>query len=255
MCDTEHMQNRSTQPSVAHQVRNAVTSGGERFWKLADFDELPATAVAQSLSRLSRQGDLRRVRRGLYYRPRKTVFGPSQPSLPAIRAQAAKKVRFFPAGVTAANVLGLTTQVPARQELATTAINVSRQSLEPGTVVHTRRPPAWDSLTDEDAAVLDVLRSGGQGSELPPAQTTARLASLLKVRGRFLRLYRVSHVEPPRVRAMLGAFGQQLGRSRSELRHLASTLNALSRYEFGMFVELPDAAAWYAKLPTARRRP
>jgi len=40
-------------------VRQQIERGGERLWKLEDFRDLPFMAVAQALSRLTRQGRMR----------------------------------------------------------------------------------------------------------------------------------------------------------------------------------------------------
>ncbi len=53
--------------------------------------------------------------------------------------------------------------------------------------------------------------------------------------------------EPPRVRAMLGAIGQQLGCSEDQLAPLRRSLNPLSRFEFGGLAALEFARQWQAK--------
>ena len=77
------------------------------------------------------------------------------------------------------------------------------------TVIHTRRPETWASLSEADAALLDFLRRGGQTSELSPERTVRRTLTLLSERGRFDRLLKVADSEPPRVRAVLGAIGEE----------------------------------------------
>src|SRR5438874_13526666 len=66
--------------SVAAAVEARIGGSGDRLWSYADFSDLPFTAVSQTLSRLTRKGRLARVRKGLYYTPRRTVLGPSRPS-------------------------------------------------------------------------------------------------------------------------------------------------------------------------------
>jgi hypothetical protein len=74
------MEPRTSSPqSTTATVRQRVLDGGERVWRLCDFPAPSATAVAQALSRLCRQGVLRRVSKGVYYRPRPTPFGESRP--------------------------------------------------------------------------------------------------------------------------------------------------------------------------------
>ncbi|MEA2057919.1 MAG: type IV toxin-antitoxin system AbiEi family antitoxin domain-containing protein, partial [Actinomycetota bacterium] len=52
---------------VATSVRSAVHGSRDRFWKPADFSGAPLP-VAKALSRLEKAGELRRIRRGLYWR-------------------------------------------------------------------------------------------------------------------------------------------------------------------------------------------
>ena len=51
-------------------VRRRIERAGERLWRLEDFDDLPFSAVAQSLSRLTREGTIERLSKGVYYRAR-----------------------------------------------------------------------------------------------------------------------------------------------------------------------------------------
>ncbi|MEX2560398.1 MAG: hypothetical protein WD403_10815 [Pirellulales bacterium] len=57
----------------------------------------------------------------------------------------------------------------------------------------------------------------------------------------------MAETEPPRVRAMLGAIGEQLGKSERALKSLRASLNPLSRFDFGNLSELSYAHQWQAK--------
>jgi hypothetical protein len=233
--------------NVTSAVRQRIEAGGERVWRLADFADLPFQAVAQVLSRLARQGQLRRLGKGLYYRGRQTAFGPSLPSPSALRSLPIRQKAIFPAGLAAANLLGFTTQNPARIELATDGLSLPRLIVGKETVIHTRRPTAWRSLSETDAALLDFLRNRGEGSELAPEETVQKLLGYLREPGRFERLLEVAPSEPPRVRAMLGAIAQQLEQPPSVLPQLRGSLNPLSRFDFGILTALAYAREWQAK--------
>lgn len=63
-------------PKVARIVRARIEEGGpDTIWTYSDFAFLPPYAVAAALSRLSKKGVLKRVRKGLYYAPKETRFG------------------------------------------------------------------------------------------------------------------------------------------------------------------------------------
>src|SRR5262245_12224443 len=74
-------------------------------------------AVDLALHRLTRKGTIRRLARGVYDFPNEhPVLGPLTPSADAVaRALAGRdRTRLQPAGAYAANLLGLSEQVPAR---------------------------------------------------------------------------------------------------------------------------------------------
>ena len=236
-------------PPITSLVRRRVERCGDRLWRLEDFRDLPFTAVAQALSRLTRQGALERLSKGVYYRPRPTAFGKSKPNPAAIQKLASRFKTVFPSGITAANLLGFTTQNPQRGEIATSALSLPRKLFGGDTVIHTRMPRAWADLSQTDAALLDFLRRGGKSSELAPAETVRRTLSLLSEKGRFERMLSVADSEPPRVRAMLGALGEQLGKTAPALQRLRISLNPFSRFDFGLLAGLPRARSWQAKEP------
>ena len=215
---------------------------------MQDFSDLPFAAVAQALSRLTRSGFLQRLSKGVYYRARETAFGQSRPNPAAIQKLASgKKKKMFPAGLAAANLLGFTTQSGKSGEVATSSLSLPRKLIGSDTTVYTRRPEAWGSLSETDAALLDFLRRRGETSELSPTKTISRLLKLMSEKGRFERLLKVADTEPPRVRAMLGAIGQELGKRDKILKPLRVTLNPFTRFDFGVLAELKHAQEWQAK--------
>lgn len=126
----------------------------------------------------------------VYYRNRETSFGKSKPNPAAIRNLASHRKTLFPSGIAAANLLGFTTQMPKRGEIATSALSLPRK------------------LVGKDILILlDFLRHGAKFSALSQKETTRKLLGLLTDQGRLSRLLKVAESEPPRVRAMLSAMG------------------------------------------------
>ena len=136
-------------------------------------------------------------------------------------------------------------------ELATTALSLPRKLVGADTIIHTRRPETWNNLSEEDAALLDFLRNGGRTSELSPEDTARRTLSLMSKPGRFERLLKAAPSEPPRVRAILGAISEQLGKKQTKLEALRASLNPFSRFDFGFLSGLAHAGRWQAE----RKRP
>lgn len=109
----------ATRASMAEAIRARVAAApAGQVFSPADFAALGSrAAVDQVLSRLTASGELRRIARGLYDRPRThPVLGPLLPAADDIaRALAGKgQLRLQPSGAYAANLLGLTEQVPLR---------------------------------------------------------------------------------------------------------------------------------------------
>lgn len=91
-------------------------------WTPGDFADLGSrSAIDKTLQRLVAAGELRRIDRGLYDRPRKSSLT-DKPMVPDYRAviravTRRDQARVVVDGMTAANDLGLTTAVPARIEV------------------------------------------------------------------------------------------------------------------------------------------
>lgn len=94
----------------------------EWVWTPADFADLANREVIdKNLQRLTKAGDLRRIDRGLYDRPRHNSLTNKQ-TVPDYRAvidavMRRDQARMVVDGMTAANDLGLTTAVPAKIEV------------------------------------------------------------------------------------------------------------------------------------------
>jgi len=104
---------------IADKVLDRLQSADGQIFSVADFLDLgPRPNVDQALSRLARQGKINRVRRGLYELPRigKLLNRPITQSPDALARAWARKngLRIVPSGAYAANLLGLSTQVPAK---------------------------------------------------------------------------------------------------------------------------------------------
>jgi hypothetical protein len=105
---------------IAPTIRARITKAGDHFWRPEDFDDLDnPNAVDQALADLHAAGELRRIRRGLYWRGRRTAFGMAPPPATAIIEQiTGLTYGIGPSGYSAALALGLSTQVPRVETFA-----------------------------------------------------------------------------------------------------------------------------------------
>lgn len=185
-----------------------------------------------------------RVAPGIYYNARETAIGKSRPSRARMASKTVKHYNLKPAGVSAANALGLTTQIPRSPEYATTHRNKPR-SIDGR--VHVLRPASRDRLDAREFALLEVLRTRGKYTDDEPSKFVRRITQMVMSDFDFSRLARAAMDEPARVRAILGAIGEHGGVSEKKLKPLRKTLRVGSSYNFGKFKALPTALNWQAK--------
>jgi hypothetical protein len=111
--------------SLAQKIKNRIKGKG-RGWAFTPKDFLDLATrnnVGQILHRLTAQGFIRQVSRGVYDYPRKhSTMGDFPPNAYNVAAAVARATgdRIYPTGSTAANRMGLTTQVPAKTAFVTT---------------------------------------------------------------------------------------------------------------------------------------
>ena len=101
------------------------------------------TAIDQALSRLAKRGTLLRVCHGTYVRPVETRFGLRPPAVEKVIASlsALWGETIVPCGGTAANSLGLTTQMPVKSVYLTSGPNRKLRLGE--LIVALRHAPRW----------------------------------------------------------------------------------------------------------------
>lgn len=201
--------------TLAPEVRKRILSSRDHFWRPEDFDGSPE-AVSQTLSRLVRAGELRRVRRGLYWRGAPTRLGMAPPPLDRLADEVAGGPGTGPAGWSAALSLGLSTQVPRRETVAVPG----RAPRDPGAVHFVSRAASTmrrdHRLRPAEVAVLEVLRDWDSLVEVSTHDAVERIERLADSGGvRIDRLVRASPTEPPRVRERLRRLLCALGLSTS----------------------------------------
>jgi hypothetical protein len=247
--------NRAKVNSIANAIRSRILRGGtDRLWTYADFPDVDRHPLAATLSRLAKSGELTRVRRGVYYRAGKTIFGLSKPD-PSELTDAVLRARgepVMPSGIGSYTAFGLTTQVSGSVSRAT--LNRIPENSVPGVrLFATPRPLSKQKgIHTEERTALDALRDVTRIPGAHPADVLGRIGMLLRIGDLdFTRLARYASVEPPRVRALLGAIGERLRHLnvRSQvplnvLEELREGLNPLTTFHIrGAREALGDVAA------------
>jgi len=112
-------------------------------------------AAKTAASRAAARGELIPLRRGLYYKGKRTRYGVAKPPPEDVALEVMGRDGVGPTGVSAAHALNVTTQVPAVPELATPG--PVPEGL-PGVKVHKRNNVARRDLNYFEVAVLELLR-------------------------------------------------------------------------------------------------
>ena len=167
--------------------------GKGRGWAFsqADFADLGARSTIDSaLHRREREGVIRRVIRGIYDYPRqsKVLGGPPSPDIDQIADALARKFawRIQPDGATAQNLLGLSTQVPARAVYLSDgpdrSYTVGRTKLN---FEHTALKEAGFKLP-ESRLIVQALKAFGEDRITPELITQIRMQFDSTLRQRIL---------------------------------------------------------------------
>lgn len=209
--------------TVMAEIRDIVLSSKDRFWKPKDF-EGPPSAVAKALSRLTATGDLRRIRRGLYWRGSATPLGMAPPPAMRLTRELVGTRGVGPAKGSAALVLGLSTHVPRADTVAVT----SRVPASPtDTLRFVSRSGSSkrleERLNTSEIAFLEVLLNWDRYVEVSTPDALDRISRLIDEG--FIRVDRIvnaSETEPARSRDRLRGLLRSMSRDDDANRVLPS---------------------------------
>jgi len=232
----------STAKEVANRVRQAPSGTVLTY---ASFGNLAATkrkAVAQALSRLKKAGVLKQLGRGKYYKPEASRFGP----LPLSEREKLRPAleNGYISGTEAFNRLGITTQVSGEVVIASPG---KAYSTKIGSLSVRYVRARVDQMPENPLPlmILDALKEVRRVQDASPDRVVTILRGWIKKmdRKQVEELSELGAEYPPRVRAILGAILEILGRKRQSAK-LKATLNPLSKYKVGIREALPNRREW-----------
>lgn len=141
-----------------------------RGWVFApkDFLDLGSRAIVdQALSRLARQGIIRRLDRGVYDFPKHhAILGTLSPDANGLARAVAPKTssKIFASGASAANTLGLSTQVPAKATYMTNGPSRSKKIAGRTVIFKHASVPLLDNVSDKANLTLQALAYLGKNN-------------------------------------------------------------------------------------------
>ena len=168
------------QSTVIDRVKSRISHSkfGEVFF-VSSFPEYDVEYVTKLLSILEKEGTITRISKGVYVKARKTRFGILYPSASELVREIAKrdKAAVIATGDTAANQLGLSTQVPMNSTFLTTG---SSRKLTLGKRTVTLKHGAPKNFAFKGKLIQDIvqaLRSIGEQNLTP--ENERQIAKLL----------------------------------------------------------------------------
>jgi len=184
--------------------------------------------AAKALERFQKDGLIKKVSKGVFYKPQQSVFGELEPVygelLRSYLFENGKRIA-YETGYSLYNQLGLTTQMAFRIKIASRQkrININRGTLQAKAV------KSYAEVNENNYQILGILDAIKDIKKIPDCS----------VKHAFRRL-------SSRVRALVGAILEQIGSDNKGLVKLNDSLNPLSTFKLGFSEEeLPIKSKWY----------
>lgn len=208
------------------------------------------TTAAKALERLQKEGLIKKVSKGVFYKPEQTVFGELKPDYSELLRpylfENGKRVA-YETGTSLYNRLGLTTQMAFRIKIASRGkrININRENLKADAV------KSYAEVTDSNYETLGLLDAFKDIKKIPDcsvAQAINRLSAIVKELNdkQTASLLKYALVYPPRVRALVGAVLENIGSNIENIVKLKESLNPLTTIKLGVKEsELSTKSNWY----------
>lgn len=204
-------------------------------------------SAAKVLERLQKKGLIKRLSKGLFYKPKRTVFGEKKPDerqvLKSYLYQKGQRVAYI-TGTYLYNQMGLTTQVPAIIQIAS---RDRRIFVNRGTVKATP-VKSYVDVTDDNYRMLGLLDALKDLKDIPDVDIKSAIIILenqLKEYNdeQLNKLIGYALKYPPRVRALLGALLSDMKKGGSITKKLKDSLNPLTVFKVGINMALLQTAS------------
>jgi hypothetical protein len=232
--------------SVAQDVRDFIEKmDNGKLFSYEDIQNEKKSVVAIELSRLSKQGIVKRLSKGKYYKPKQGYFG----EVPLSDNEVVKSYLAMPntyvTGLKAFNEMGLTTQVPKVITIASEMQprRVKIKNLEIQFV------PIKQKINKRDIPLVRLLDALENINKIPDTTTENVIAyvknSMMKLSKKEIKKISIYALKyRPKTKAILGALLELLGWDK-EAKKLQETLNPLSSYKVGLSEDLlPNKKKW-----------
>lgn len=224
--------------SISQKIQKRIgnlTEGATFKYEQLMIEPQEYRAAAKAIERLIEKGIIKRISTGIFYKPKKTVFGELKPNeneiLKPYLFEKGKRIAYI-TGISLYNQLGLTTQIPKTIKIASRnkRITVLRGSIKAVPV------KSYVDVSDQNFYLLELLDALKDFKQIPDLNKDSAIKILSKKFKEFnptevklLIKYCLSY--PPRVRAFLGALLENIDSTINSII-LKKSLNPLSEYHY-----------------------
>jgi len=229
---------------VAKKIEQKIKriSEGTTF-KYQQLDITPEEyqAAAKAIERLIAKELIKRASTGVFYKPKKTVFGELRPReeelLKPYLFVNNKRIAYI-TGTVLYNRMGLTSQVPKTIKIACRSMRIT---VNTGSI-QAKPVKSYLDVTDDNYYLLEDLDVLKDFTKIPDLDKKMAIRLLSKKLKEFdekdkARIIKYALKYPPRVRAFLGALFSEINDSQ-DYTVLKKSLNPLTSYDLGITEEL-----------------
>ena len=240
---------------VAEQIREKIKSIPESEpFGYADLGIAPVDFVtaAKAIERLQKNSTIKKVSKGVFYKPKMSIFGELPPDYDLILKKYlyknGKRVGYITGGVLY-NQLNLTTQNYFRTQIAT---NRSRKKIDISWL-KTNSVKAYAEVTEDNYPLLGILDALKDIKIISDASSNKAVTILIPKIKEFKKkdiesLIQYALLYPPRVRALLGAIIENVFNNEFNAEQLKKSLNPSTTFKLGIKnIDLPTIQNWNIK--------
>lgn len=193
--------------------------------------------AAKALERLQEKGVIKKIAKGVFYKPEQTVFGELKPDyseqLRTYLFENGKRIAYV-TGYSLYNQMGLTTQMAFRIKIASRSkrISISRGALKADAV------KSYAEVTEANYEILGFLDAIKDIKRIPDCSVNQAVKILTSKISRFNEkqlsdLVKYALLYPARVRALVGAMLENLN-IKTNTEKLKQSLNPLTKIQLGL---------------------
>lgn len=237
---------------IIEQIRKQIGQYPEDYvFSASDFDVSieNQSALVKALNRMAQGGELQKLAKGKFYKPRRTQFGVLKPSAYQIAKDYVErdgKLIGYITGYSAYNALGLTTQISSYIQIGT---NKYRRSVkrEKYTISFIVQPNTITRNNIELLRILDALRFIREIPGTTPDDACMRLKEIIRnlSSGKRKAMTKLALKYTSYVRALYGAILEDIETGEEELSPIKKSLNGITEYRLPISDSvLPTKKQW-----------